>query len=205
MCPSVESIYSVLRQSPSSVLHIYVVGSHLWQTCSKSSDWDFVVVTSSEESSKQFSNLHKGNTDILKISVDEYKKRLQEHSMQVLLTVYLPGQFVLKSSFHPRTLFSYSKLKLLESLSTTKERDFRVAEKHFTKGNIGQAKKIIMHFVRYLDLGIQMKDTSSYASMNFSSASIFQGEILNNPHKTWEQFFTSLQPIIDSLWSELVR
>lgn len=203
--PNLQSIYSVVGLTPDRVLNVYVVGSHLWQSCSKSSDWDLIVVTKLSAVAKSSSNLHKGNMDILELSVDEYKERLQAHSMQVLLTLWLPEEFVLKAFFNPKPVFVFSKPQLIGSLSSTKERDLRVAEKHFSKGSTGQAKKVLLHFVRYIDLGIQMKDTSRTSYLDYSSANCLKEEVLNNNSKTWKELITALQPLLDNMWAKLLQ
>ena len=204
--PTLQSVYSVLGLSGESILNVYVVGSHLWQTCSKSSDWDLIVIIDpAKGAAKPSSNLHKGNMDILELSVDEYKERLKAHSMQVLLTLWLPECYILKTSFNPRAIFQLSKPQLIESLSSTKERDLRVAEKHFRKGSVSQAKKVIMHCTRLIDLGVQLQDASVTASLNYSAANCYKDDILNNNSKTWHELFTSLEPLLDSLWAKLLQ
>jgi len=204
--PVLHSVYSVLGLSAENVLNVYVVGSHLWQSCSQSSDWDLIVITVSDcVTVKPSSSLHKGNMDILKLSIDEYKERLKAHSMQVLQTLWLPECYVLKASFHPRDLFQLSKPQLIESLSSTKERDLRVAEKHFSKGNFSQAKKVMMHCIRFIDLGVQLQNTSMATYLNYSSSNCFKEDVLNNSSKTWNELFASLKPLLDTLWAQLLQ
>lgn len=62
------------------VLNVYIVGSHMWETCSKSSDWDLIVVIKPVKVSSSINsslNLHRGNIDILKLTVDKYIEQLE--------------------------------------------------------------------------------------------------------------------------------
>lgn len=125
--------------------------------------------------------------------------------MQALLTLWLTKESILRQQFDPRSKFAFSKSKLVEALSTTKDRDLRIAEKHFRKGNTNQAKKVLMHFIRYLDMGVQIKDVGLSGSLKYSSANCFREDVLNNTSKTWEELIISLQPLLDSLWCKLTN
>lgn len=201
--PSLDLVCSTSEMSSDDILNVYIVGSHVWETCSKSSDWDLIVVMKARSSTSSSLNLHRGSIDILKLTVDKYIEQLDAHSMQVLLTLWLPKESILLQRFNPNSRFVFSKLKLVEALSTVKDRDLRIAEKHFRKGNAHQAKKVLMHFIRYVDIGIQIKDVGLSGTVKYSSANCFRGEVLNNSSKTWEELIMSLQPLMDGLWSKL--
>lgn len=174
----------------------------MWGTCSNNSDWDLVVVVKQLKSPNPQS-IHKGSIDAFILSKEQYNDQLEAHSMQVLLTLWLPEQCILQQMFDPKTVFKFSEMKLVTSLSASRERDLRIAEKHFSKGNPHQAKKVLVHCVRYLDLGIQMKNwpADKLGILNYSSANHYREQVLRDYSSKWEELV--VHTVLTELWSNL--
>lgn len=196
--PSVGHILGAFSLQDSNVLNIYIVGSHLWETCRSSSDWDLVIVVNELLSVKPL-NHHKGNIEAFIISKKDYVEQINKHSFQLLLTVWLPRIFVVKELFDPRTVFCLSLESLISALSQHKERDFRIAQKHFLKDNRSKARKILIHCIRYVDLGVQVKTGGQIT--DYTSTNTYREEILDNHCKEWSELLATVSPIFDSLWT----
>lgn len=203
--PSLDQISQGFQMDPGAVLNVYVVGSHMWGVCTSSSDWDLVIVLRQLKSSSKPQNAHRGSLDAFILSKEQYTDQLTAHSMQVLLTLWLPEQCILKQSFDPKGAFAFSQEKLIASLTASRDRDIRIAEKHFKKGDSNQAKKVLIHCIRYLDLGIQMKSMKKSDTMNYSSTNYLREQVLNNYSKVWETFMEPVQEVLDTLWSRLAN
>ena len=198
--PGLSSISAAFDLDSSSILNVYVVGSHLWGTCHKHSDWDLLIVLDKLSTPKPL-NLHKNNLEAFILSLEQYSELIQAHSMQVLITVWLPAHCVLKETINPRERFHLSRPALAASLQHSKERDLRVAEKHFHKKDSKQSKKVLLHCVRYLSLGAQIASHGSIG--DYTSANEYRDLILGNYSSEWSDLMASIQHIIDQLQTSI--
>ena len=115
--------------------------------------------------------------------------------MQVLITVWLPECCILREKVNPKKIFQFSQPALVTSLEHSKERDLRIAEKHFRKGDPKQAKKVLLHCMRYLNLGAQI--STKGAICDYMSANEYRETILGNYSSQWADLIVSTQHIID--------
>lgn len=196
--PKLSSIIAAFDLEDSSVLNAYTVGSHMWGTCHKNSDWDLVVVLDKISSPKPL-NLHRSNLEAFILSKDQYSELIRIHSMQVLITLWLPENCILREEINPKVLFRLSQPVLIASLEHSKERDLQIAEKHFQKNDMKQAKKVLLHCIRYLDLGAQI--SSKGAICDYTSANEYRKTILDNYSTQWSDLMACIQLIIDRLQS----
>ena len=194
-----SSIIAAFDLEDSNVLNAYTVGSHLWETCNKNSDWDLVIVLDMLSSPKPL-NLHRSNLEAFILSKDQYSDLIRAHSLQVLITLWLPKSCILREKLNPRKLFQLSQPALTASLEHSKERDLRIAEKHFHKNDPKQAKKVLLHCIRYLDLGAQI--SSKGAICDYTSANEYRDTVLGNYSTQWSELMASIQHIIEQLQSD---
>lgn len=199
-CPDLKRVMRAFDLVEGNVLNVYLVGSHLWGTCHKDSDWDLVIVLEKLTSEKPL-NIHRGNLEAFILSRASYTTLIKEHSMQVLLTLWLPNAFVMREEFNPRTVFRFNKSLLVKALDHSRERDTRIAEKHFRKSDQKQGRKVALHCIRYLVLGAQLK--RSGAIEDYSGAEVYRGDVVENYCTQWEEFVTCVQPIVEELWTEI--
>ena len=184
--PKVPFIASCFSLEQSKLLRVLVVGSHLWGSCSKKSDWDLVIVVDrpKADGSKAI-NAHKGNIDAWIVAVEDYIAFLREHLIQALLTIWIPDKLVLmkKESFDPIKRFSFSSVAMNAAIEKLYERDTRVAAKHFSKGDPVAGWKIVKHLTRQLGLCTQIVQSGSicdythYEGLDYLSVSSSWEEI----------------------------
>lgn len=179
---------------------MYIVGSHMWGTCTKHSDWDLVIVTRQLDSLKPL-NAHKGNIEAFILSREDFIQFIRDHSMQVLLTLWLPRGCVLLERLDGRRWFQFDQTALVKSLEHSKERDLRIAEKHFQKGDRARAKKVLLHCLRYLELGAQVREGGRV--VDHGAASTHQGELFDSPTESWEELLGRVLPIVGQLWERV--
>ena len=196
-CPDLKQIIRTFELQ--DVLNVYIVGSHLWGTCHRHSDWDLVVVV--RNASQKPLNVHKALLEAFVVSESDYIELIQTHSMQVLVTLWLPKEFVLEENFDPRAVFHFDKSVLLKSLGHTRERDLRVAEKHFRKADSKQAKKVLTHCIRCFCLATQIRTTGHI--QEYGTSRQHRTVVLEDRSDSWEGLLSTVQPIFDTLWSEL--
>ena len=199
--PSLAQIVRTFGIDEGNVLCAYVCGSHLWGTCHKRSDWDLIIVVEKLSGDKPV-NTHKGQLEAFIVSKSDYISMVRAHSMQVLMTLWLPRSFVLKEQLQLKTRFRLEQDTLMASLGDTKERDFRVAQKHFAKSNQAQGKKVLFHFITYLLLSSQIKQLGSIA--DYTCVHQYRDQVMEDDVTTWEEFLSKVQPIVDQLWPSLI-
>jgi len=194
--PNVEFIQESLKLEKKNILNIYIVGSHLWSTCKSTSDFDLVVVVDHLSSEKPI-NAHKGNIEAFILSIDQYIELMNSHLLQVLHTLWLPDEFKLVEQCNVINKFKYSQKHLLSALYHTKERDYRVSQKHFEKKNYNKAKKILLHLVRYLTLAVQINETGRIN--DYEAANCYKDEILGFFLESWSELLEVVDPIVNDL------
>ena len=121
--------------------------------------------------------------------------------MQVLLVLWLPKECILLEHFKPRSSFSFNQESLVRSLEHSRERDLRIAEKHFQKGDPLKSKKILIHCLRYLELGSQVQENGNVT--DYHAASSHRVMILDSPSETWSDLEECVQPVMDHLWTRI--
>lgn len=204
-CPSAPAIFQTFSLDSSEVLNAYAVGSHLWGTCSRHSDWDFVIITRRGGSPPV--NAHKSKLDAWIISLEDYACFLKDHLIQALITIWLPECFVLKESFDPKTLFKYSRESLFASVDKMHGRDLKVARKHFTKNDPQGGLKILRHCLRQLELATQIHQQhkiTNYTEANDKERELRERGFEHGPSPlSWDEAISIVQPHMDTILSQL--
>ncbi|KAI6657496.1 hypothetical protein LOD99_242 [Oopsacas minuta] len=151
---SIEKISKSFKLSPSDILNVYVVGSHLWGTVHKDSDWDLVIVV--KVWSVKPADMHSGLLDAHILSKEQFVETLALHNFRLIACIYAPVHCKLKETIKFEKMFKLDKIKLRDSFFQENERDNRIAEKHANKGRVDAAKTICVHTLRLLMFGEQI-------------------------------------------------
>ena len=201
-CPTLQRVFRTLNLQEADVLNVYLVGSHMWGTCSKHSDWDLVIVVRQLASAKPI-NKHKSNIEAFILSREDFTQFVRDHLMQVLLVLWLPRECVLLEKFDPqKSWFVFDQEALVKSLAHSRERDMRIAEKHFQKGDRSKAKKVLLHCMRYLEMGAQIRESGRIT--DYPAASSQRTVIFENLSAVWSELEEELRPVMDALWTRII-
>lgn len=116
--------------------------------------------------------MHKGGQiDALVFSESKFKSMLDDHRfLAVVCSQCLPPEAVWHESISFKRGFKFQKATLLTAVNTEFERDMQFAAKLANKGNIDQAKKVLVQTSRMLLITEQLcsNDTPSpLSSINF--------------------------------------
>ena len=201
--PSPDSIRRAFSLDEASVVCMYVVGSHLWGTCRQHSDWDLVVIVNPGLSRKPVvtpKNAHKGLLDLWLLSVDDYCSLLKEHSLQAIVTVWVPECLKIQQDTDPKCLFRYSRMDLFASANKMYERDVRVAKKHFSKGANSAGKKTLTHCLRHLQFAAQIQEHCSIVDyLAPLGDDIHETGDEGDTESQWMFVWSIFQPLLDQL------
>ena len=151
---SLEKISKSFKLTPSDILNVYLVGSHMWGTVHKDSDWDLVVVVKAWTAKP--ADMHIGLMDAHILSKEQFLEALACHNFRLIACIFAPGNCRLKETVSLEKYFKLDKIKLRDSFFQENERDIRVAEKHANKGRVDVATKICVHTLRLLMIGEQI-------------------------------------------------
>ena len=119
------------------------------------------------------------------------------------MVLLLPRHCVWLERFDPRPSFKLDVGVLAKTLAHSRDRDLRVAEKHFTKGNRQKAKKVLLHCIRYLELGTQIRENGTVTDYGRASSHltvIFSG----SQEEGWSEVVAAVTPIMDQLWTRII-
>ena len=174
----------------------------MWGTCNKHSDWDIVIVVHTLDHPKPI-NTHKGIIEALILSREQFIQSIADHLMQVLLLLWLPKECIWLERFNSKSSFKFNHTTLIKSLEHSRDRDIRIAEKHYMKGDLYKAKKILLHCMRYLELGSQIRENGNVT--DYTAAGTHYGaEIYSNTSENWPQLISVVTPHIDQLWTRII-
>lgn len=207
--PPLSSVLRAFSLEEEDTASVYVVGSHLWGTCHPRSDWDLVVVVNSSARSsnriKTPQNAHKGRFDAWLLSTEEYGALVKEHSLQVLVTLWVPGPMKIKETRDAQSLFRYSHDTLVGSSEKMYERDLRVAEKKYRKGDVRGGSRTLQHCLRCLLFATQVKQHGRIVDYAVSLDGGGGGEVegMFEREKPWEVVWSEFQPRFERVLMEL--
>ena len=168
-------------------------------TCGSRSDWDLVIILQTLAAAKPL-NTYKSTS---KHSCKEFLQTIANYLIQVLMVLWLPRKCVWLERFDPRPSFKLDMGVLTKTLAHSQDRDLRVAEKHLPKGNRQKAKKVLLHCMRYLELGTQIRKNETVADYGRASSHltvIFSG----SQEEGWSKVVTAVKSIIDQLWTRII-
>ena len=66
------------------------------------------------------------------------------------------------------------------------------------KGDLHKAKKVLLHCMRYLELGSQIRENGNVTGYTAASGTHYGAEIYSNTAENWSQL---VRPHIDQLWT----
>lgn len=151
-----SNVLKTLSLEDDEVLNVYLVGSRLWGVFSHHSDWDFIIIHAAWKSKPLDQHTHNYDAHIL--SRKDFMEAIGKHSMQMLVCLWLPKQFVLRETFDPRLNFKLDKSALAHVMQQQKTRDIRMAEKYCLKSEVQRCKKTLIHLFRLLLLAKQIAE-----------------------------------------------
>lgn len=95
-----RELYTALRLSEEDVLSVLVSGSHLWQTCKATSDWDvYVVVKGSPKASRDADGVRRiksSKFDASVLSELEFRSLLGGCVVQYVLPLWAPDELCVR-------------------------------------------------------------------------------------------------------------
>lgn len=143
---------------PNKVKAIFPLGSHVYGTNNKDSDYDFIVIVNEIPEIGSIQRELDKNIDIHYYTVEEFQLKLDNHDIQMLECFFLPEDMYSTYIDLPFT-FELDKSKLRKSISTIVNNSWvRGKKKLVVSGDydLNLALKSIFYSIRILGLGIQI-------------------------------------------------
>ena len=189
---SIEKISKSFKLTPSDILNVYLVGSHMWGTVHKDSDWDLVVVVKAWTGKP--ADMHSGLLDAHILSKEQFLEALAYHNFRLMACIFAPVNCKLKETVSLEKFFKLDKRKLRDSFFQENERDIRVAEKHASKGRVDAATKICVHTLRLLMIGEQI--CLEGGIVNFQRGRDELDELKYSYFTSWDELSSFVMPKI---------
>lgn len=150
-----EQILKSLNLCSSDKYNIYLVGSRLWGTNTKTSDWDLVIV--SEKPSKSLTSIHKSQFDVKLIDRQEFIEKIHEGSMIEVICYLMNKEDLIQNDFHINSIeIDLDKINLW--LNQRQIKDLDKAHKFWLKGNQKSAWKILRHILHSQSIYNYLRD-----------------------------------------------
>jgi hypothetical protein len=142
---TIANIISAFNLDINQIKSIYLVGSRLYNTHHSNSDYDFTIIMKNTYKGQK-TYKHK-NLNAQVFTENEYITAIQAHTVNPVLYLYLPQEAKwLETNWHKH--FNFNPNLMRKSLKARQKKDWKIAEKHVAKGNIGKARKIVTYIVR---------------------------------------------------------
>lgn len=150
--PSLKAVLDKLGLSDKDVLAVTLVGSRLWGTSNKNSDWDFLIVVKRSPSDKGRWTLHVGNYEAMMFTLEEFKSKLAAHSFLTLVPFWAPKEHRWKcvAPLNFSALPKLDKQALARAVEEETKRDWDVAAK---KAGKGEHFDVTWFFLSFLPFG----------------------------------------------------
>jgi len=141
----VENLFESIRLCRSSKYNIYLIGSRLWGTNTKTSDWDLLIV-SQLTMKEQLSNVHKCQYDVKLMDQQQFIEQVKEGSIIEVICYLLNKQEMIEHSFDFQSI-EINLDKVNSWLNQRQNKDLEKAKKFWIKSNRKSAWKILRHIL----------------------------------------------------------
>ena len=136
---------------------IYIYGSNLWNTVTKMSDIDIIVVLNAgKDDNKQ--SIHIDNIDAMILTYIEYIQKLQQHEFLIVLTQLYPMEIYRSKNFK-KVQFNLNLNKFKLNIVDRIRKDLiRIEKEKIKEKNDYKSNKIIIYDVRMINIYNNIKN-----------------------------------------------
>eukprot|EP01080_Neovahlkampfia_damariscottae_P006732 gene6732-10897_t len=184
--------------------NIYLTGSRVYGTHSKTSDYDIYIITTDEyfqklskkkQNEEEYECLYFDDININLYSKRNFEQKLKENWLQALMCFYSSKENVLVKSFD----FSFEILyrKLGKSVIGESGKHYEMARRKWDSENLYCCKKYLIHSFRDFMFGIQI--AKKFKIENFQSANDLYKEVMEETKKEWEFYDGKYHKIYEDL------
>ena len=144
MMPSVSIIIKKLKLTESNVLNIYQYGSRFWGDFRTNSDYDFIIILSANEKSKE--GVHCENIDATLYTLEYFQEEMNMCKFLPIMIHLLKDRSIVLERV--QLAFSFHRIDFKHSVLCELLRDMKMIEKMKAKGQYYKYQKIIKHSLR---------------------------------------------------------
>jgi predicted nucleotidyltransferase len=202
--PTISHIVNFLSLNEKDIIAIYVLGSHLWQTCTDESDIDLVIIVKDSKTTNKFINIHKNNIDALILHESHYTELIDLYTIHIMMTCWLPDRYYIKHPSKTSKIKKFNKDIFMKTLEELKDRDLKISNKHYIKKNIDQSKKVILHLIKYLLLAIQIKNNNRIDDYTCGEQYIELKDKIENIYTNYNFDFKEIESIVHDMYNSIV-
>jgi predicted nucleotidyltransferase len=184
-----------------NAINIYCFGSYVYETNTKTSDKDFIVIMPNGEYPEQF---HIDNEDYNIFTEKEWLDMVEKQSIEVLESSFLQSEFIIKKTKDYPLKLNYDLIR--KTISSTSSNSFVKCKKKLTiekDYNPYIGKKSLWHTLRLLLFGIELMNFDKI--YDYHIANEYYDDIVNNENNDWEYYKNKYQPIYNKLHSEFKK
>ncbi|KAH3761449.1 hypothetical protein Pelo_6676 [Pelomyxa schiedti] len=150
----------LLKLKDSDVANAYVVGSRMWGTSRRDSDWDLVVVVRDESkpAPPAHRDLHCRDVDASVLSASEYSARLRAgHFLEILTARCIPPECIWRETINPRLHLPHDPRAIAHSVIEESDRDWKFAQKMLSeKGEMQRCSRVVASCIRELMIAVAL-------------------------------------------------
>lgn len=181
--------YETRKQIDEKVIKTYQYGSRVYESHTRDSDYDFIVVVESDNDDLYYSvDLEKANFTVY--SEGMFLKRLKEHHISILECIFQHEKDHYRDEYFKLDLPS-----LRRAISSVSSNSYVKCKKKIKQGDLYIGQKSMFHSIRILMFGIQI---ARYGRIvDYSCANVFHKMIMDMT--TWEDIDRQFKPFFNAL------
>eukprot|EP01080_Neovahlkampfia_damariscottae_P003747 gene3747-6635_t len=196
-----EKVIEVMKQHthPEDLLNLYLVGSYLFKTNNKNSDFDFTLIIKGE----YFNGRKTYDDGLYNINMyhEEYFKLLiQEQAVDALLVLWIPSEFIIFEKLDFKNLFRLNTRKLHQQFIHEASLNWNKAKQFFFK-NRKMSLKYIGHCFRKLLFSIDIWKNKKI--LDYEIGNKYWNTLFNNQFDSWKEiekmFYEEFSDLVHSM------
>jgi len=152
-----QLISKKLNLNPDNIFNIYRYGSIIYNTNTKDSDEDFIIIQKQKEFKIDSINSDDNTINATLYSLSGFKDKMFYQEISVLECLWIPENMKIEK-FPLSNFYKYRKIELRKSISKTASNSWCKCKKKLWQGDIEIGQKSAFHSLRIFDFGIQIAE-----------------------------------------------
>jgi len=192
--PTADEVISRSGFHPSRVKNIYVFGSQVYGTTTQKSDWDFIMIANTPNTSEEIKS---EDFNIHVLTQEHFLLNLKKHHSSSVEAYFTPPIFRLKEDVQIDWQPNTSSLR--HSFSHISSNSWVKCKKKLGQGDYYIGIKSLFHSLRIPLFGIQIAQTGSI--YDFSVANYIHDKI-SSKEWTWNELDTEFRELRNSILTD---
>lgn len=195
MIPTISEIVSESKIHPSRVKNIYTFGSRVYGTFSENSDWDFIMIANTPNSTVEIKS---GMFNIHVMTQEQFLNSLKNHHSGCIECILSPDKFRIKEDLNFDFKFNLPSLR--HSFSHISSNSWIKAKKKIEQNDYHTGIKSAFHSLRIPLFGIQIVKYGKI--IDFTESNFVYERLMSKRNWTFDEIDYEFRTLRDKILSD---